>query len=75
MTGYVPRHLAPIPGAADLSAAERCRIDTIRASRAVIVLAQTADSCPPARELYRRLLAAGALTPTAEPSVRVEVAA
>lgn len=72
---YAPRHLAPLRGGADFSAVERCRIDTLRAARAVVVLSQTADLFPPARDLYRRLLAGGALTPTAIPSIRIEVAA
>lgn len=63
------RHAARNPAIrADWSAIERCRVDQERAARAVVVLAQT-DGLPASRELYRRLLAAGALTPAPTDSI------
>lgn len=61
-TTYLPRHAAPLPGQPDLSATARAVEDQARADAAVRVLAAT-DTLPASRELYRRLLASGALHP------------
>lgn len=53
---YRPRH-----GVTATSHAERLRVDAQRADLAVLVLAAT-DELEASRELYRRLLAAGALS-------------
>lgn len=68
--GYVPRHAAPWMPGVDRSMVARRTVDQERADRAVQVLAAT-DDLPASKELYQRLLLAGALHPTLQASVPV----